>query len=197
MVVPVMDADWSVELGADDPVLEFPWSSADGALRYLDLRQRPEALMEIPEARTDPVIAMLLREVNGQYSPWQTVKCNVWIDHELSEAEAIYGGRSKLSCYVDLIARDQVTRFSFDRHEAWVRAAARAANSDDNTSCTAEFIVRRCWYHPEGATDPDRMTAGFYVTLYVFGYGQSDAEARLRWTEGVRHVTPIVTRSNP
>jgi hypothetical protein len=36
-----MLAEWSVELGADDPRLEIPWSSEDGRLRFFDLMPGP------------------------------------------------------------------------------------------------------------------------------------------------------------
>ena len=38
-----MYVDWAVELGADDPVLDFPWASQDG-LRYYDLKSDPNEL---------------------------------------------------------------------------------------------------------------------------------------------------------
>ena len=33
-----MHADFSVELGRDDPALELPWSSDDPEVRYYDLK---------------------------------------------------------------------------------------------------------------------------------------------------------------
>ena len=43
-----MDADWSVELGTDDPALEFPWTSPDGAQGYIDLSNDLNGLDRIP-----------------------------------------------------------------------------------------------------------------------------------------------------
>jgi len=190
-----MDADWSVELGTDDPTLEFPWSSPDGSQGYVDLSSQPEALTAIPEAAAYPELAEFLRTVNGKSSPWQTVKCDVWTDDELGEAETIYDGTLKFCSYVDLIVRDAAARWSFERHEAWVKSAARELDGEGAVSIACEFIVRRCWFHPEGAVDPEHTTAGFYVTLYLFGYGHDEAEARARWAEGLRRVTGVLADS--
>jgi hypothetical protein len=73
-----MDVDWSVELGAEDPVLEFPWSSPDGKQRYVNLSQHPDAIAEVSEAVHYPELGEFLRKVNTESSPWVTAKCDVW-----------------------------------------------------------------------------------------------------------------------
>ncbi len=190
-----MDADWSVELGADDPVLEFPWSSPDGPQHYVDLREHPEAVANIPEARQYSELAEFLTQANADSSAWMTVKCDVWLDDELAEAEAIYDANLKFCCYVYLIARDETARWSFERHESWVKATAKTLSTDDDEPLACELIVRRCWYHPDGRPDPERMTANFYVTLYLFGYGRDEAAARAQWARGLRLLTPVLVAS--
>jgi len=69
-----MDADWSVELGADDPTLAVPWSSPDGSLRFHDLRAQPELLLYIDEASQFAELAEFLACVNSQNSVLQSVK---------------------------------------------------------------------------------------------------------------------------
>jgi hypothetical protein len=202
-----MDADWSVELGADDPALEFPWTALDGSQRFVDLLQHPDAAREIPEALQFPELGKVLRAVNTPSGFWLTAKCDVWLDDELGEAEAIYEARLKFCSYVDLIARDGGARFSFEHHEAWVKGAARALSSDEEDKTACEFIVRRCWYHPEAHIRPpasaaavaqdDELAAGFYVTFYLFGYGNIGAHARIRWADGLRRVTTVVADLGP
>ena len=46
-----MEADFAVELGAEDETLELPWA-AEGGPRYFDLKRQPELLLEIDEALT-------------------------------------------------------------------------------------------------------------------------------------------------
>jgi hypothetical protein len=201
-----MDADWSVELGADDGALEFPWSSSDGSQRYLDLQRRPGLLDEIPEATEYHELAEFLGAINIARSPWLTVKCDVWSDLYLSDAEAIYDATVKLCSYVDLIARDSAARFSFERHEQWVKSAARKLSAGDDLPIACEFIVRRCWYHsdassgqdtPATATSESDPTPGFYVTFYLSGYGNDELEARTRWAAGLRHATSPLTGLAP
>ena len=198
-----MDADWSVELGADDAALEFPWSSPDGTQRYRDLQQHPELLREIPEATRFPELGQFLLAINTAITPCLTAKCDVWTENDLGEAESIYHARLKLCSYVDLVFREDDPRFSFARHEQWVKSAARALSNDDESPVACEFIVRRCWYHPEVSTlhefddtsSPDGWNPlpGFYVTCYLFGYGDDEAQTRARWAEGLCRVTAVLT----
>jgi len=195
MVPALMDADWSVELGHEDPTLEFPWSAPDGAHRYVDLRRSPQAIREIPEAIRYTELGECLLALNSPSSRWQTVKCDVWLDHELGEATQIYDAALKFCSYVDLVARDKGTRFSFESHERFVKSAALQVSDDDGRPITCEFIVRRCWYHPD--TLSGDSTPGFYVTCYLFGYGNDEKQAHARWAEGLRRVTFILAESAP
>jgi hypothetical protein len=186
-----VDADWSVELGADDPALEFPWSSPDGSHDYVDLLSHPQELSKIPEATRYPELAEFLLALNAALSPWLTAKCDVWFDYELGEAEDVYDARLKTCCYVDLIARDQADRFSFERHEQWVKALARQLSDEDDQPVACELTVRRCWYRTNSSAEDD-PAPGFYVTLYVFGYGNDEAQARTCWAEGLHRVTSVL-----
>jgi hypothetical protein len=196
-----MEFDWSVELGADDPVLEFPWSSPDGTRRYVDLLHRPETLADIPEAVKYPELGAFLRKVNLESPAWLTVKCDVWLDCDLDEAETIYDAAVKFCSYVDLLARDTAARSSFEWHESWVKSAARQLDSAVGEPIAGELIVRRCWYRsPTGREHSHRRSevagkdpvAGFYVTVYLFGYGRDESAARANWAEGLRQVTSVI-----
>lgn len=187
-----MDADWSVELAADDPALEFPWSSPDGTQQFVDLSQRPEAIATLPEVALYPELAKFLTVLNGTLSPWLTVKCDAWIDDDLGEAEAIYDAQLKMCSYIDLVRRDASERFSFERHEKWLKLAAsglQAVGTDDPIAC--EFIVRRCWYQSNSPRD-DEPVPGLYITIYVFGYGNDEAGARAMWEEGLAYIAGVL-----
>src|SRR5512132_1456279 len=54
-----VEADFAVELGAEDERLEFPWAGADRA-RYYDLKRQPELLALIEEARELPALGEFL-----------------------------------------------------------------------------------------------------------------------------------------
>ena len=189
---PLMDADWSVELGADDPALEFPWSAPDGSQRFVDLSQNTEAVAPLAEVLQYPEMAEVLIALNGKLSPWLTAKCDVWTDDDLGEAEQIFDARLKVCSYIDLIRRSESERFSFEHHEKWVKLAAlgsRTAVTDDPIAC--EFIVRRCWYHPDSRPN-DEPEPGLYITVYVSGYGDDEASARARWGGGLTRVSGIL-----
>src|SRR5271165_4448473 len=105
-----MDADWSVELGADDAALEFPWSSPDGH-GFIDLSKDMDGLDKITEAMQHPAMRSFLIGLNGGMSPWLSVKCDTWMDQEVTEQMGQFAGRWRRGSYVDLIRRDDSQRF--------------------------------------------------------------------------------------
>jgi hypothetical protein len=212
-----MDADYSVELGADDPVLEMPWSDPDGCLHYHDLRRQPETLLLIDEAAHYRELGEFLAAMNSSASVLQSAKCDVWPEKELNEAEQIYGVAMKLASYVDLLFCDGDTRFDFPAHESVARRVVQLLGRAPQISSAAEFIIRRCYYHEDAceAESPAAMLAaqegsdaqtsgqgtarqtvgasaqpreGFYFTFYLFGYGDDESDARRRWGIGLTVV---------
>lgn len=190
-----MDADWSVELAPDAPVLEFPWTSPEPSLSYIDLQDEPASVAKIEEAVRYPELAEFLFTINLADSPWLTAKCDVWHQNDLAEAEAIYGASLKMCSYVDLVARDIAARFSFERHETWAKLAAQALSSEHVDGIACEFIVRRCWFHTQPEKDLNESMPGFYVTFYLFGYGADESGARTNWANGLRQATEPLASS--
>ena len=86
-----------------------------------------------PRRRSTPSSANFCAPSTSPHSPWLTAKCDVWLDDELGEAEAIYDAKLKLCSYVDLVARDEAARFSFERHETVGEDRRRA-----------QLVERRC-----------------------------------------------------
>ena len=85
-----MDADFSVELGRDDPVLDFPWTDPDGRLLYFDLKQHPELIAKLEEVENFPELGEFIRTVNSTRSALQSAKCDVWATTELNAEEGIF-----------------------------------------------------------------------------------------------------------
>ncbi|MBI1740685.1 MAG: hypothetical protein HYR57_07370, partial [Candidatus Koribacter versatilis] len=73
-----MDADFSIELGREDPVLDFPWTDPDGKLAYFDLKRHPELLARVEEAKQFPELEDFLRAVNSAMSSVESAKCDAW-----------------------------------------------------------------------------------------------------------------------
>ncbi len=195
-----MDADWSVELGANDPTLAVPWASDDGRLRYHDLRAQPELLLYVEEASRFPELGEFLVAINSASSHLQTAKCDAWSTPELSEAEAVYGAACKFCSYVDLIFAGDEAQLSFEAHEQLVKRMSELLKKAPEISAAAEFIVRRAHYqqnerrgaetqravNSDGDAGGGDFVSGFYITFYLFGYGDDEDDARRRWAIALR-----------
>ena len=73
-----MQADFSIELGAEDDAMELPWQSPDGKLRYYDLKRQPELLLEVSEAFENKELGEFLAATNSANSILETSKCDAW-----------------------------------------------------------------------------------------------------------------------
>lgn len=171
-----MLAEWSIELGAEDPRLEVPWSSQDRQLRFLDLKHRPELLLELREACFYPELGEFLSWANSAEAPLETVKCDAWTSRQIETEEEIFGEPCKFGSYIDLLFAAPEVRPRFADHELFVQALARLLRHAPEMSSSAEFIVRRCVDHREHANQDC-----YYITFYLHGYGEDEQQARKRW----------------
>jgi hypothetical protein len=180
-----MQADWSVELGREDEALEFPWSSAGdppnaNAPRYYDLKRHPELMVSVPEAYHPVELGEFLSSINSSSSIFESVKCDLWFTEELSEEEQIFGAGCKAASYVDVIFTERDTRFDREAHEGFAERMCKLLSLAPEISAAAELALRRCYFHHGGDVSAD-SDPGYYVTIYVFGYGDDSAEAWQRW----------------
>jgi len=171
-----MDADFSIELGREDPVLDFPWSDPSGNAAYFDLKRHPELIAKVEEAARFPELAEFLKRVNSARSVVESAKCDVWQTTELSAEEEIFGGPHKFACYIDLVFGEAERRLSLAVHEEFARRLAELLRRAPEIGGAEEMCVRRCFFD-EGTT----IREGFYFTLYVNGYGSDEAAARRNW----------------
>ena len=188
-----MQADFSVELGAEDDHLELPWSSPDGTLRYYDLKRRPDLLLMVEEAHHNQQLGEFLAATNSANSILETAKCDTWLSNEISEEEQVYGGGWKFGSYVDLLFSDGAARFSFEEHEHLAAEIVRLLKLVPEISAAAEFIIRRCYFKSEAVARPpsagqEDAREGFYLTFYLQGFGSDEQEARQRWNIGMKVV---------
>jgi hypothetical protein len=178
-----VEADFAVELGGDDETLELPWAAAEGGPRYFDLKRQPELLHEIEEARRVPELGKFLAAINTPASILETAKCDAWSSTEMNPEEEIFGAACKFGFYVDLIFSDESLRFSFPEHEQLVTRIVQLLKRVPEIPAAAELIIRRCFYHMA-----DGIRDGFYVTFYLFGYGDDELQARQRWAIALKLV---------
>jgi len=188
-----MDADFSIELGRDDPVLDLPWTDPAGKVAYLNLKRRPELMARIEEAERFPELGEFLRAMNWARSMVETAKCDAWATRELSAEEEIYDATHKFASYVDVVfseidvrlssSRQSLSRQSLSAHEQFARNLVELLRREPEVSSSAEVCVRRCYYGEEGG-----VREGFYCILYVSGYGKDCASARQNWGAGLKLV---------
>jgi len=191
-----MDADFSIELGREDPVLDFPWQDPTGKLAYVDLKRCPELLARIEEAERFPELGEFLRTLNSSRSLVETAKCDAWATSDLSPEEEIYDASHKFAGYVDVVfSETDVSQASLRQsplrrsplcqslpvYEQFVRKLVELLRRAPEIRSAAEVCVRRCYY-VEAARE------GFYFTLYVSGYGNDEVSARQNWGVGLKLV---------
>ena len=68
-------------------------------------------------------------------------------------------------------------------HEQLARQIADLLKKVPEIPAAAELIIRRCFYQ----TVPE-VRDGFYITFYLFGYGDDEAQARQRWAIALKLV---------
>jgi hypothetical protein len=146
-----MHADFSVELGPDDPVLELPWTSDDPSVRYYDLKSSPELVRQIPEAIAYPQLGAFLTRINALGSWFETAKCDVWQSREISAEEEIFGADQKFVSYIDLVFADEAMRGSFEKHEEFAKELFLLLSRAPDTPATIELIIRRCYFRRRSA----------------------------------------------
>ncbi|HWR17951.1 MAG TPA: hypothetical protein VN577_24190 [Terriglobales bacterium] len=176
-----MQAEISVELGADDPTLAVPWSHPESQYSYIDLRRFPEQLESVAEAREFSELKEFLQALNASNSALQTAKCDAWFSEEITEEEAIFGASCKFGSYVDAFFQVLTPRYSFPLHEAFGSRLVELLKRAPEIQASFEGIIRRG--HFENGGD---VKEGFYYTLYVFGYGDEQVEARQSWGIALR-----------
>lgn len=171
-----MQADFAVELGADDETLEMPWADQESGLKYYDLKRHPEDLRNIEEARRVPELGEFLTALNSAASILETAKCDVWSTAEMNAEDEIFGATHKFGSYVDFLFSDMTSRCSFPQLEKLAKSLVQLLKKAPEMPAAAEFLIRRGYYHLEG-----EMQEGFYLTFYLFGYGEDEPQARQHW----------------
>jgi hypothetical protein len=180
-----MDADFSIELSREDPVLDFPWTDPKGKVAYVDLKRHPEQLAAIVEAQDFPDLRDFLQMVNSSRSLLETAKCDAWSTTELSAEEEIYDAAHKFAGYVDVLFATRDARLALARHEQFAKDLVALLRRAPETPSSAEVCVRRCYF----AEDAERpVQQGFYFTLYVSGYGDDEDSALLNWGVALKLV---------
>jgi hypothetical protein len=183
-----MEADWSVELAAPDPVISVPWAACGDAgsrCRFVDLRLGTHLIDEIEEAQGRPALRSALLLLNGVGSQLWTAKCDAWssspehgddpfdpYEMDAEPGETDFGAGS----YIDLLARDFETRGCFKAQERWLRAVAERLRAIPARAARVQLVVRRAQVD---------AVPGYGVTWYVEGCGPSAQRADQGWGQAL------------
>lgn len=188
-----MLTEWSAECAIDDPIMEVPWTSPDGALRWVDLRTDPNALDEITEADEHPSLLAALRALNASRSPVYTSKCDVWPmdadelsnlrDELLLEPDVAAAG---ITSYIDLVFADRATFASRHQSEQMLHRIDRLARELPHSLAKLELVLR------PAVVDLGAVQEGYAITLYVKGCGVDEFEATERWSAALRDVARLI-----
>ena len=198
-----MRAEWSAECGADDPVLVVPWHAPEGAtpVRFIDLRENPYDLDQIPEAEAHPPLMQALRALNAPRSPVFTAKCDAWcmdadelagtldeLDRE--EEETAFGFLS----YVDLLWRERSLFLSFHQSEQRVLRLCRLLEPLDHPYAAVDCVLRPAVVDLPGPAEgpPQRAQEGFAVSLYVKALGTDAAHAYEHWSRALAAAVTLL-----
>ena len=185
-----MQADFAVELGPDDETLEMPWAAGGDGPRFCDLKRRPELLLEIEEARREPLLGEFLVAMNAPASVLETAKCDAWASTEMNAEDEIFAAEQKFGSYVDLLFSDEEARFSFPVHEKFATQLSALLKKAPEIPAAAEFLIRRCFYH----SGPE-VHDGFYITFYLLGYGDDEKQAHQRWAIALKLVENAIRQA--
>jgi hypothetical protein len=208
-----MLADWSVECSAEDPVLVVPWqipgldpspvpgpdpgaSSTPLPGGFIDLRENPYDLDQIPEAELHPPLMQALRALNAPRSAVFTAKCDAWaLDPEELEQlrdrldiaddnhEAVAAG---FASYIDLVWRDRSIFGSFYQSEQLLHRLARLCASIDQPHAMLDSVLRPAMID---LTSPHE---GFAISLYVKALGPDLYTAKQVWAAALEAVVALL-----
>lgn len=186
-----MEADFAVELGTDDETLEVPWAADNGGPCYYDLKRQPELLLNVEEASRERELGEFLAAINAPASILETAKCDAWSSAEMNPEEEIFGAAFKFGSYVDLLFTQESSRSSFESNEQFAKRVTQLLKRVPEIPAAAEFLIRRCFFHVG-----DDVREGFYLTLYLFGYGDEEPQARQRWAIALKLVENAVRQAS-
>lgn len=166
-----MEADWSVEIGPDLPLIDGSWEG------YVDLRASRGAIERIDEGRQYPALRDALLQFNSEDSPVFTTKSDAWtvpgeeIDPDELAATSLTA-QVGFASYIDVLGCDAERFTSFEFHERWVREITNVLRGHNLRQCRADIVVRRAYFN---------KSSGVGLSLYVSGCGATDANAAAAW----------------
>jgi hypothetical protein len=216
----IMDADWSVEAAADDPILIVPWLAEPGdpslahVPGFLDLRSHTgndtrskaendvAAVDRLPEAVQHAALRQALVRLNDAAGFLRTAKCDVWEigPDEMAGLQARFElAQRRCGCgsYVDVLLADRFEAANLPVYEGWARRMVRVVGEIDDADGIGNMgDAASC---AEFIVRPARVdgTWGYAVTVYVWSVGDDAQTAEKRWGDALGAVVSAVVKTAP
>src|SRR5262249_5826258 len=144
-----------------------------------------------------------LLSINSPSGNLETAKCDAWATTEMNVEDEIFAASWKFGSYVDILFFDSPSRFSFAAHESLVERTSALLKKSPEIPASAELLVRLCYFYNSPQRQPDNSpqeqhdnspqrqpevipSEGFFMTSYVFGYGDDEGQARKQWSIALR-----------
>lgn len=215
-----MEADWSVELAADDPVIVLPWNVEERVsgsapdepdrlrLQFFDLRHDPAAIDQIAEAQAEPALRSALLTLNQTESRLWTVKCGLWESGSQPADAAEVDVHANVAAEIDpweMDAEPEDTIFAAGCYIDIVPLDSEAAGSFAIMEKWLRNLteqLRRVALHCARADFVLRRSEihgvqGFAVTWFIEACGATWELATLRRGEALAQTLPIVMEVAP
>jgi hypothetical protein len=170
-----MEADWEVEIGTGEPVIDALWPG------FIDLRRTPERIAEIEETLQFPALAEALLKLNSfgtetggaaSFPQIWTAKCDLWTledcdpdEMEATPSESKFG----LACYIDLLLREGLVFPTLVDAEQWARTTVNRLHQAVCPCSRTDLVIRKAF-----AGDLE----GLGITAYIAACGKAAEAAR-------------------
>lgn len=180
-----MEADWSLEVGRDLPVIEIPWEG------FIDLRLKPADVIGISETTENAALRDALLALNAEATPLMTSKCDTWpmaadeIDPYEYEA-GVDTAHAGVACYIDLVLRSENFLSSFPAHERWVRDSVSELHERRLPQARIDYVIRPAFVHGKN---------GFGITLYVSACAETSSAAQPIFQAALRDAVAVTIKT--
>ncbi len=178
-----MEADWSVEIGDDAPVIDRDWPG------WVDLQRNPDAVQSLTEVRAFPPLGQMLHAMLQRCSSLLPTKCDVWMEGPADPLEFDSEPENctcVAACYLDLLPLHLAGWKQFAAVEEWARTTIRHLRSRSCRNARVELVVR------EASTLQD---SGFGVAIYLAGCGASEFAAHAALEEAMLVATEVLCQA--
>jgi hypothetical protein len=179
-----MEADWSVEIGGDAPVIETDWPG------WIDLAVDISRIAQLDEVQNFPPLGEAIMELNRANGSFQTTKCDLWFSDETVdpfEFDSEPGEhRTTANCYLDLLPQLLSQWACLAPAESWARYVVDTLRAAPCRSARAEIVLRQV---------PKQSSIG--ATLYVNACGSTPELARKALIPALQLAVSILCSAHP